>query len=168
MLFDPYGYDLSHQQPQPPYDALAADALLEVPSKARDVLWRGLIDAVENTLSLWERAPSGAKREPPVFLVQHTGKRRFDEAMLRAQTLAGWHRLMGLELRVAAQALEALIQHDTPDHREMLAEQCARVGQLYAEMRRRANEWVARALLTWELRLLRYRDSAAVGPLVYD
>ncbi|HLV97247.1 MAG TPA: hypothetical protein VKT82_01100, partial [Ktedonobacterales bacterium] len=48
------------------------------------------------------------------------------------------------------------------------AEQCARVGQLYAEMERRAGGWVAWALLHWELRLLRYRASSVLAPLIYD
>ena len=74
--------------------------------------------------------PTGVQREPPSFPVQHAGKRRFNPDDLRQQTLAGWHRLAGIELRLAAQALEALALMDAPIYREKLAEQCARMGQL--------------------------------------
>ena len=50
----------------------------------------------------------------------------------------------------------------------MLAEQCARVGQLYSELKRRAGVGVALALLRGELRMLRYRASSALAPLIYD
>jgi hypothetical protein len=169
MLFDPYTYDLtSAHQPEPSGAALAADALLAVPAGARDVLRQGLTEAVEGALDLWERVPCGHQAAPPPCAVQHAGKRRFAPAALRAQTLSGWHRLTGIELRLAAEALEALALAEDAAQRERLAEQCARVGQLYSEMERRANEWVARALLGWELKLLRYRASPVVSTLVYD
>lgn len=170
MLFDPYTYDLTSavRQPAPAAGAtLAADLLLEVPEEARALLRQGLTEAVSGALDLWERLPAGHEGALPIFSVQHAGKRRFRPDDLRAQTLAGWHRLLGIELRLAAQALEALVQAESDTHRAMLAEQCARVGQLYAEMVRRAGAWVARALLCWELRLLRYRDSALLAPLIY-
>jgi hypothetical protein len=75
---------------------------------------------------------------------------------------------MGIELRLAAQALEALIQADAAVYRTLLAEECGRVGQLYSELARRAGEWVALALMRWELRLLRYRASPVTAGLVYD
>ena len=112
MLFDPYTYDLA---PPAAADArclaaLAADALLEVPQEARALLWRGLMDAVEGALDLWEQTPPGHRGAPPSFPVQHAGQPRFNPDDLRAQTLAGWHRLTGIELRLAVEALEALIQ----------------------------------------------------------
>lgn len=169
MLFDPYAYDLATSAPGPlPGAALAAEALLEVPDEARATLWQGLMDAVGGALDLWEQLPSGVQREPPPFPVQHAGKRRFNPDDLRQQTLAGWHRLAGIELRLAAQALEALALMDAPVYREKLAEQCARMGQLYDELKRRAGEWVALALLRWELRLLRYRASPTLASLIYD
>ena len=75
---------------------------------------------------------------------------------------------MGLELRLTVQVLEALVGEDKPIYHQMLAEQYTRVGQLYREMERRAGAWMALAQLTWELKLLRYRASPAVGPLVYE
>jgi hypothetical protein len=72
--------------------------------------------------------------------------------------LSDWHRFTGLELRLAVEALEALLQEDQPIYRQMLAEECERVGQLFSEMQRRANGWIAKALLAWELKLLHYRS----------
>ncbi len=170
MLFDPYAYDLTlADRPTPaPGAALAADTLLAVPAQARDLLRHGLTEAVAGALDLWERLPCGHQAALPPFAVQHAGKRRFQPESLRAQTLAGWHRLVGIELRLAAEALEALVLAASVEQEERLAEQCARVGQLYAEMERRAGAWVARALLGWELRLLRYRASPVLLPLIYD
>ena len=119
MLFDPYAYDLA------PPGAGARAARRErqprarcwrVPEEARALLWRGLREAVEGALDLWEQTPPGDRRVPPSFAVQHAGKPRFDPAHLREQTLAGWHRLLGIELRLAAQALEALIAGRFADH----------------------------------------------------
>ena len=170
MIFDPYGYDLSRQQPQLPLPAAAqaANHLLGIPQEARDVYWRGLSRALEGALTLWEQTPPGVKREPPIFTVQHAGRPAFDKAMLRQQSLENWHRLMGLELRIGVQALEALTQEEEPRYRQMLDEMCTRVGQLYREMERRTWAWFAKALLIWELQMLLYRASPTVGPLVYD
>ncbi len=38
----------------------------------------------------------------------------------------------------------------------------------HIEMERRAGAWVAKALVRWELLLLRYRASPTLAPLVYD
>ena len=171
MLFDPYAYDLarSARQSPPPGVVLATEALLEVPQEARAVLWQGLTQAVSGALEVWERLPAGHQGEPPPLTIQHAGKRRFQSAALRRQTLAGWHRLLGIELRLAAEALEALIvAADAAAYRATLADQCARVGQLYAELKRRAGACVALSIVRWEVRLLRYRGSAALAPLIYD
>ncbi len=171
MPFDPYAYDLNRaakQQERAVVAARAAEALLGLPLEARTLLWHGLMAAVESVLDLWERSPAGAKHEPPVFIVQHAGQPRFDPATLRFLTLESWHRLMGLELRLAAQVLEALIlTGDAERYHPLLGEQCERVGQLYSALARRAGVWMAWGLLCWELRLLRYRASPAVAPLVY-
>ncbi|HLW03913.1 MAG TPA: hypothetical protein VKT82_35020 [Ktedonobacterales bacterium] len=165
MLFDPYAYDLTISAGQP---ALADDPLLEVPDAARADLWKGLTEAVEGALDLWDLLPAGGRSAPP-YTIQHSGKRRFQPQALREQTLAGWHRLVGIELRLAAQALEGIIQEqESATHYATLAEQCARVGQLYTEMQQRAGAWMAQALLRWELRMLRYRASPVVSRLVYD
>jgi hypothetical protein len=169
MLFDPYAADLARSANQSPLPgtSLAADVLLAVPLAARGVLWAGLTEAVGEALTFWERTPAGGAAEPPSFPIQHAGKRSFNPADLHQQTLANWHRLTGLELRLAVQALEALLQADTPLARAMLAEQCARVGQLYSELERRAGADIARCILRWELRLLRYRSSPVLASLIY-
>jgi hypothetical protein len=170
MSFDPYAYGLSHLIIPPPAGrpTRAAEPLLAVPEAARRWLWRGLLEAVDGALDLWERTPPG-QRQPSPFSVQHAGAPAFDPAALRQQTLAGWHRLVGIELRLAAQRLEALLVTAEPEVQwALLAEQCARVGQLYAELLRRTQAWVAEALLRWELRLLRYRASPVLAPLIYD
>jgi hypothetical protein len=171
MSFDPYAYDLAHPitPPPPPAggQALAAKSLLAVPEAARRWLWRGLLEAVDGALDLWERTPPG-QRQPSPFSVQHAGAPSFDPAALRQQTLSDWHRLVGIELRLAAQLLEALLANAEPEeYWARLAEQCARVGQLYAELLRRTQAWAAEALLRWELRLLRYRASSVLAPLIY-
>jgi hypothetical protein len=169
MPFDPYTYDLARLRRKTPSGAaLAAEVLLAVPLEVRAVLWRGLVDALSASLAHWEQTPPGHRSAPPALAVQHVGKRRFPPAALRAQSLVGWHRLMGLELRLAADALEALLCSEAAVYRALLAEQCARVGQLYAELARRAGEVVAVSLVRWELRLLRYRASPALAALIYD
>ena len=164
MLFDPYAYDLTTSANRPPLP----DALLDVPHDARAVLWHGLTQAVAGAVEVWERTPPGHQGAPSPFAVQHTGKRRFSPAALRRQTLAGWHRVVGIELRLAVEALEALALAESAVQRDRLAEQCARVGQLYTEMERRAGAWVALTLVRWELRLLCYRASPVVASLVYN
>ncbi len=170
MLFDPYTYDLTISARQAaPAAALPSDeALLAAPAAVRDLLWQGLTEAVAGALDVWVFTPAGHQSALPVYAVQHAGKPYFDAAALREVTLPGWHRLVGIELRLAAEALEALALAESATQRERLAEQCARVGQLYAELERRAGAWVARALLRWELRLLRYRASPTLAPLIYN
>ncbi len=168
MLFDPYGYDLNRPAALPPADALLGQALLAVPSEARGVLWRGLRQAAQGALDLWERTPAGARHAPHVFTIQHAGRPQFNEAMLRRQTLKGWHKLTGVELRFSVEVVEALIWENTPVHREMLAEQCARLGQLYRELARRAGAGVALSVLQGELRMLRYRASPTLVALIYN
>ncbi|HEY7358574.1 MAG TPA: hypothetical protein VH590_18965 [Ktedonobacterales bacterium] len=175
MLFDPYAYDLARSaRPAAPSSgagaALIEAALLAVPQEARQMLWRGLREAASGALDVWERTP-GHSGAPPVLAVQHAGKPQFQASMLRAQTLANWHRLMGLELRLAVEALERLtvaVAANVARAWARLAEQCARVGQLYSELARRAGEVTAQAIVRWELRLLRYRSSPVLAPLIYN
>jgi hypothetical protein len=178
MLFDPYAYDLAAAARQLPSPAAAAVAeyLLEVPEEARATLWHGLMQAIEGALDLWERTPP-ARRSAPPFTIQHTGKPRFNPDHLRRQTLEGWHRLVAIELRLAVQALEALLcapegrASDPPRrngaYQPLLAEQCARVGQPYAELKRRVGALFALHILRWELRLLRYRASPVINDLLF-
>jgi hypothetical protein len=169
MPFDPYAYDLRRSAAAPALPAAggAAVALPPLSPDALQTLWHGLMHAVEGTLALWERTPAGAKHELPVFSVQHVGQPLFDPAWLRAQSQTTWHRLMGIEARLAAQALEALILEDTREHQEMLAEECARIAQLHQEMTRSAGEEIALPILRFELRMLRYRASPVLALLIF-
>ncbi len=170
MSFDPYSYDLASAGGRPSSPAaLTADEPPVIAEEAQAVLWHGLREAIVGACDLWARIPPGHQCALPPFTLQHTGKRCFNPADLREQTLSGWHRLISIELRLAAQALEALILAAEPEvYWALLEEQCARVGQLYDELKRRAGTRFALPILRWELRLLRYRASPVVAPLIYD
>src|SRR5689334_5838943 len=79
------------------------------------------------------------------------------------------HHLLRLELPQTVDALEALLfAHNDETYQPLLGEQCARVGQLYAELKRRAGAVTALLILQGELRLLRYRASPERAPLVFS
>jgi hypothetical protein len=170
MPFDPYAFDLAKaatsSAPRPANNL--ADDLLAVPDEARGSLCRALMQAIEEALDYAERVPVGHRSPPPVLPVQHAGKPRFNPDDLRQQTLPGWHRLAAIELRLAVLALEALrcVPEDRA-YQDLLAEQCARIGQLYAELKRRVGANFAMHILRWELRLLRYRDSPVINSLLF-
>ncbi|HEU5369008.1 MAG TPA: hypothetical protein VFU69_11110 [Ktedonobacterales bacterium] len=168
MPFDPYAYDLANPaQPSSSPSGRAAAAPRALPAEAQYILWQGLRAAATDALDLWDNTPPGSKRQPPAFPVRHAGKPSFHPAALRQQTLAGLHRLLGIEIRLAAQALEALIlTGEAAAYRARLAEQCGRVGQLYSELARRAGVGAALAVLRWELGLLRYRASPVLSRLL--
>ena len=170
MPFDPYAFDLSHAAKQRAARAAINldDELLSVPEEAQRSIYRALMQAIEEALDLEERTPTGHHSQPPAFPVQHAGKPRFNPDDLRQQTLPGWHRLVAIELRLAVLALEALrCLPEDRTYQDLLAEQCARVGQLYAELKRRAGTCFALHILRWELRLLRYRDSPTINALLF-
>jgi hypothetical protein len=173
MLFDPYAYDLarSARQSAPMSGAALAEvALLEVPQEARQMLWQGLSEAVSGSLDLWEQTPAARRSALASSVVQHAGQPQFQEHLLPQQPLANCHRLLGIELRLGVEALERLALSAGASGREWarLAEECARVGQVYRELKRRAGQMVALAILRWELRVLRYRASPVVAPLIYQ
>ena len=79
------------------------------------------------------------------------------------------HHLLRLELPQTVDALEALLfAHNDETYQPLLGEQCARVGQLYAELKRRAGAVTALLILQGGLRLLRYRASPVLAPLVFS
>ena len=172
LVFDPYAADLarSARQSAPSFDAALAEvALLEVPQEARQMLWQGLREAVSGSLDLWEQTPAGRRSALASSFVQHAGQPQFQERLLPQQPLANCHRLLGIELRLAVEALERLALGGTSGREwARLAEECARVGQVYRELRRRAGKLVALAILRWELRGLRYRASPVLAPLIYQ
>jgi hypothetical protein len=169
MRFDPYTFDLSTAARTSSSSAAAgADELPAVPEEARRMLCRALMRAIEHALDLEERVPPGHKPAPPTFTIRHAGKPRFNPDMLRQQKLQGWHRLIAIELWLAVLALEALrcLPEDRA-YQDLLAEQCARVSQLYNEPKRRAGACFALHILHWELRLLCYRASPAINDLLF-
>jgi hypothetical protein len=126
-----------------------------------------LTRALEGALWLWEDAPTSSRQPPPLAL-RHLGPPSFNTLDLHRQSLEGIHRLLRLELPLTVDVLEALLWgHDDKAH-ALLAEQCARVGQLYAELKRRAGAAFALLILQDELRLLRYRASSVVAPMVFS
>jgi hypothetical protein len=146
----------------------AAIAGAGVPEEAQKTLAQGLFKALQPSLDHLEATPADARREPPGFPFQHLGQPHFKAADLPPQTLEGIHRLLGLELRLGADLLEALFMRvDDVVYQPLLVEQCTRIGQLYAELKRRSWAWFALKTLDWELRLLRYRASSAVADLLF-
>lgn len=143
--------------------------LISVAPEARRPLWQGLAQAVEGALWLWESTPAGRRREPPPLVLQHVGLPHFNPRDLWQQTLEGIHRLLRLELPLTVDVLEALLcARDAAVYQDALAEQCARVGQLYDELKRRAGAVFALLIFQWELRLLRYRASPVVAPMIFS
>lgn len=149
--------------------ALLDALLIAVAPEASYPLWQGLTRAVEGALWLWESSPAGSRREPPPLALQHVGLPHFNPRDLCQQTLEGIHRLLRLELPLAVDVLEALLCGKNEDaYQVLLAEQCTRVGQLYAELKRRAGKVFALLIFQWELRLLRYRASSVVAPMIFS
>jgi hypothetical protein len=142
-------------------------ALLEgVPEEARRVIWRRLVEATDGILSYWSETPSGRAYEPTSAL-QHTGHAPFQPADLAGQPTLNLRRLLGIEARLTVEAAEAFILgQDREAALLALRDQCARLGRLYAELKRRT--WAGLALLLdWELRVQRYRCSSAVASLLW-
>ncbi len=149
--------------------ALVNTLLIEVAPEARYALWQGLTRALEGTLRLLESTPAAGSRKPPALALQHIGLPHFNPCDLWRQSLEGIHRLLRLELPLMVDVLEAfLCAKDVAPYLALLAEQSARVAQLYAELKRRAGKTLALLIFQWELRLLRYRASPVVAPLIFS
>ena len=153
---------------------------------ARPALWKGLVKALEASeppaqgrgvppvsrppLAAGGR-PTGvghAQREPLPFLYQHYARPRFQRSDPRDLDLAGWHKKVRLALWMAAEALETLrALPRANEYLTMLAEQCAWMGQLYADLKRRAGPCFAPLIFQGELRFLQHRASAAVTDLLF-
>jgi hypothetical protein len=157
-------------------DELAAQArarepqavLLEgVPEEARRVIWRRLVEATDGLVNYWSETPCGRAFEPSPAL-RHTGHAPFQPADLAGQPLLNLRRLMGIEARLTVEAAEAFILgQDRAAALLALREQCARLGRLYAELKRRTWAGLALLLLDWELRVQCYRCSSVVASLLW-
>lgn len=144
------------------------DPMADVPAEARSWFWRRLTQAIDD--DLWDD-PEGpiTVSGPPTLSVPLLGHPPYDDALLRPLTLEGIRRIARLEGRLALECLEAWLSAPPgADYFALLREHCARLGQLYGELRRRLGVTIALLLLDWELRLLRYRHSGAVIPLIRD
>ncbi|HEU5370665.1 MAG TPA: hypothetical protein VFU69_19485 [Ktedonobacterales bacterium] len=149
-------------------DLAAQSALLAgVPEEARRVILRRLFEATDGLVTYWSETPTGRAFEPNPAL-RHTGHAPFQPDDLFCQPTLNLRRLMGIEARLTVEAAEAFILGQ--DHVAAwiaLRDQCARLGQLYAELKRRTWVGLALLLLDWELRILRYRSSSVVASLLW-
>jgi hypothetical protein len=166
MFFDPYAFDLAHPVTSSPVqEQTPAADLPPVPEEVQPLLARGLLAALEDALDLWDRLPPGYRPHLPPLTIQHAGRPRFPDAWLRAQTLAGWHRLMRLELGLTVAVLHRRLWCPEEDTwQDLLNEQCARIGQLYRELKRRAGLLCAWRVFRWELDRLRQPVAPVVPP----
>ena len=109
-----------------------------------------------------------APREPLPFIYQHYARPRFQQEQPSRLDLAGWHKKLRLALWMAAEALDALCALPKADeYVTLLAEQCAWIGQLYADLKRRAGPFFAPVIFQGEARLLQHRASAVVTDLLF-
>ena len=149
--------------------AAFGDPLVEVPQEARTLLWRGMVEAVDLVLGFCEQTPPGTRYVLPPRVLEHCGE-RFNEAALARQALASMRQVWRIECWLAADALEALIldRENSAQYAPILAACCTRIGQIYAEIKRRYGTLFALLTLRWEVRMLRYRGSLVIEPLLFE
>ena len=144
------------------------DPLAGVPTEARTLLWQGMLRAVEPVVWLWEQTPAGARHALPPRVLEHWGD-RFNDAILPRQALEHMRRVWRIEFSVAADVLKALLlEGSSADYAPLLAACCTRIGQIYSEIKRRCGLVFALLTLRWELKLLSYRGSPVVAPLLFE
>ena len=142
-----------------------AELLAGIALEARPAVWERLRAALDATRLPWIPTPASLPTPDLEMLTPPP----LDEATLRGLSLAAWHRLVALEGQMTMDTVLAVAVQVT--QREVLLARlvahCARLGQLYAEIRRRAGQFFALPLLEWDLSLLRYRFTHAVASLLY-
>ncbi len=145
------------------------DPLAGVPEEARTLLWQGFVRALEPVIWFWERTPAGTKHALPPRVLEHCGE-RFNEAMVARQQWKTLCKVWRIEFWQAADVLEALIlnERDSATSLRLLTACCTRIGQIYRVVEQRGGALFARTMLEWELKLLRYRGSLAVAPLLFE
>jgi hypothetical protein len=147
--------------------AAERDPLLGIDQEVRDVFWQGLIRALEPALWLVEQTPLGTRHPLPQRVLEHLGD-RLNARWLRKLAREHLRRLLKIEVGVTLEVLETLLLDSTGDGSHApLAAACTRVGQVYAELKRRHGMLLAYSLLRWELRLLTYRASPAAAALAF-
>ena len=147
---------------------MSFDPLAGVPAEARTLLWQGMLRAVEPAVWLWEQTPPGTRHALPPRVLEHCGE-RFNDALLPRQQWGHMRRVWRIEFSVAADTLEALLlDGDETEYAPLLAACCTRIGQIYSEVKRRCGLLFALLILRWELKLLGYRGSLVVAPLLFE
>ena len=141
---------------------------ISVPEEAQRWLWQGWVAALEPTLAHWSQTPAGTPRALPQRALTPLGTRFKEEALLE-QSPENLLRLLTLDLTTGLEVLETfLLAGSTDEWYALLAGCCSRIGQLYAELRRRFGVLLAVTLLRRELKLLGHRAAPAVADLVYE
>ena len=142
--------------------------LAGVPEEARTLLWQGLLRAVEPGVWLWEQTPPGTQRHLPPPALEHFGE-RFNDAALPSQLMEHLRRLWRMQFLLAADLLEALLLEGASEtYAPLFAACCTRIGQIYNEIKRRGGLFFALLVLLWEVKLLTYRDSPVLAPLLFE
>ena len=149
--------------------AAVRDPLAGVPEEARTLLWQGFLKALEPVIWFWERTPPGTRHALPRRVLEHCGE-RFNGAMIARQQWKTLRNIWRIEFWQAADVLEALIldERDSATHLRLLTACCTRIGQIYRVVEQRGGLRFARTMLEWELKLLCYRGSRAVAPLLFE
>ena len=146
--------------------AALRDPLEGVPAEARTLLCQGFIRALDPVVWVWEQTPAGARHPLPPRVLDRFGE-RFNDAALPRQSMEHMRRVWRIEITLAADLLEAQILDGANDaYTPLLTACCTRIGQIYNEIKRRCGLLFALLTLRWELRLLGYRGSPAVAPLL--
>ncbi len=145
-----------------------SDVLDGLPEEARSGCWRWLRAAVEDIVLYQQSLPEGHTLDPEPAL-RHLGQPPLETGRLAGQPQANLHRLVRLEGWVAVEALEVfmLCPARRAEALALLRAQMSRLGLLYQEWVRRTWVGVAVPLLEWEVRLLRYRASRVLAPLLW-
>jgi hypothetical protein len=146
-----------------------SDPLVGVPEEVRTLLWQGFLKALEPVIWFWERTPAGTKHALPPRVLEHCGE-RFNEAMVARQQWKTLCNVWRIEFWQAADVLEAwlLDERDSATYLRLLTACCTRIGQIYRAVEQRGGLLFARTMLEWELKLLCYRGSLVVAPLLFE
>lgn len=149
--------------------AAFGNPLAGVPEEARALLWQGMLHAVDQVIGLCEQTPPGTRHVLPPRVLEHCGE-RFNEALLSQQPLDTMRQVWRIEHSLAADALEALIldKDHSAEYAPIFIACCTRIGQIYSEIKRRFGMLFALLTLRWETRVLLYRGSLVIEPLLFE
>ena len=141
------------------------DLLDPLPFAARRLCWSRLLRASERSLTVWKASQEGRSWRPDPL---PTLPPPVSEPV-RPGAPPRLHRQVKREALVLLAALDVFLW--CPAERAAalvrVREQIVRLAQLYALFEPQTWEGVAFQLFDWELRLLVYRDSAVLAPLVW-